>query len=85
MTTARTDIFSSIRRSLAVKGDERTRLQIVAERLDRAPKGVIPARGQVSGEALIDVTLPSAATSGTSPRLCSMLASGSFWARRATA
>jgi L-lactate dehydrogenase complex protein LldG len=55
MSTARTDIFSSIRRSLAVKGDERTRLQIVAERLDRAPKGVIPARGQVSGEALVEV------------------------------
>jgi len=55
MTTARTDIFSSIRRSLAVKGDERTRLQIVAERLDRAPKGVIPGRGQVSGEALVEV------------------------------
>ena len=55
MTTARTDIFSSIRRSLAVKGDERTRLQIVAERLDRAPKGVMPARGQVSGEALVEV------------------------------
>jgi L-lactate dehydrogenase complex protein LldG len=55
MTTARTDIFSSIRRSLAVKGDERTRLQIVAERLDRAPKGVIPASGQVSGEALVEV------------------------------
>ena len=55
MTTARTDVFLSIRRSLAVKGDERTRLQIVAERLDRAPKGVIPARGQVSGEALVEV------------------------------
>jgi L-lactate dehydrogenase complex protein LldG len=55
MTAARTDIFSSIRRSLAVKGDERMRLQIVAERLDRAPKGVIPARGQVSGEALVEV------------------------------
>ena len=55
MTAARTDILSSIRRSLAVKGDERTRLQIVAERLDRAPKGVIPARGQVSGEALVEV------------------------------
>ena len=55
MTAARTDIYSSIRRSLAVKGDERTRLQIVAERLDRAPKGVIPARGQVSGEALVEV------------------------------
>jgi len=55
MTTVRAEVFSSIRRSLAVKGDERTRLQIVAERLDRAPKGVIPARGQVSGEALVEV------------------------------
>ena len=55
MTAARDDIFSNIRRSLAVKGDERTRRQIVAERLDRAPKGVIPARGQVSGEDLVEV------------------------------
>jgi len=55
MPTARPAIFPSIRRSLPVKGDERTRLQIVAERLYRAPKGVIPARGQVSGEALVEV------------------------------
>jgi L-lactate dehydrogenase complex protein LldG len=55
MTTAHDDVLSNIRRSLGVKGGERTRLQIVAERLDRAPKGVIPARGQVSGEELIEV------------------------------
>jgi L-lactate dehydrogenase complex protein LldG len=55
MTTARDDVLSNIRRSLAVRGDERTRRQIVAERLDRAPKGVIPARGQVSGEELVEV------------------------------
>jgi L-lactate dehydrogenase complex protein LldG len=55
MTTARDDVLSNIRRSLAVRGDERTRRQIVAERLDRAPKGVIPARGQVSGEDLVEV------------------------------
>lgn len=55
MSTARDDIFANIRRSLAVTGDERTRRQIVAERLDRAPKGVIPARGQAAGEALVEV------------------------------
>jgi L-lactate dehydrogenase complex protein LldG len=55
MTTARDDILGNIRRSLAVRGDERTRRQIVAERLDRAPKGVIPERGQVSGEELVEV------------------------------
>jgi L-lactate dehydrogenase complex protein LldG len=54
MTGARDEIFSSIRRSLAVRGDERTRQQIVAERLDRSPKGVVPARGQASGEALVE-------------------------------
>jgi L-lactate dehydrogenase complex protein LldG len=55
MTTARDDILANIRRSLAVRGDERTRRQIVAERLDRAPKGVIPARGQASGDELVEV------------------------------
>lgn len=55
MSSARDDIFANIRRSLAVTGDERTRRQIVAERLDRAPKGVIPARGQAAGEALVEV------------------------------
>jgi L-lactate dehydrogenase complex protein LldG len=55
MSTARDDIFSNIRRSLGVSGGERTRRQIVADRLDRAPKGGVPARGQVSGEDLIEV------------------------------
>jgi L-lactate dehydrogenase complex protein LldG len=49
MTTARDDILSTIRRSLGVKGNERTRRTIVEERLERAPKGLIPARGQVTG------------------------------------
>lgn len=74
MTTARTDIFSSIRRSLAVKGDERTRLQIVAERLDRAPKGVIPARGQVSGEALVEVFRAQAEASLATVRVVDFVA-----------
>jgi L-lactate dehydrogenase complex protein LldG len=55
MTAARDDILSNIRRSLAVRGDERTRRQIVAERLERAPKGLIPERGQVAGEELVAV------------------------------
>jgi L-lactate dehydrogenase complex protein LldG len=55
MTSARDEILSNVRRSLAVRGDERTRRQIVAERLDRAPKGVVPERGQASGEELVEV------------------------------
>jgi L-lactate dehydrogenase complex protein LldG len=50
---ARDEIFSNIRRSLGVKGSETIRQQMVAERLERAPKGVVPARGQVSGEERI--------------------------------
>ena len=48
--SARDEILANIRRSLGVKGNETIRRQIVAERLERAPRGVIPARGQVSGE-----------------------------------
>jgi L-lactate dehydrogenase complex protein LldG len=51
--SARDDIFANIRRSLGVKGNEAIRRQIVADRLERAPKGVIPSRGQVSGEERI--------------------------------
>lgn len=50
---ARDEIFSTIRRSLGVRGDERTRLGVVEDRLAHAPKGLIPQRGQVSGEARI--------------------------------
>ncbi len=55
MTSARDDIFATIRSSLGVKGTEATRRQIVAERLERAPKGLIPARGQVSGKDIVAV------------------------------
>jgi L-lactate dehydrogenase complex protein LldG len=48
--SARDEIFSNIRRSLGVKGSDTIRQQIVSDRLERAPRGVIPARGQVSGE-----------------------------------
>lgn len=47
MTTSRDTILSSIRRSLHVKGDERIRASIIEDRLDRSPKGVVPARGQL--------------------------------------
>jgi L-lactate dehydrogenase complex protein LldG len=51
--SARDEIFATIRRSLGVTGDEAIRRQIVQDRLQRAPKGVIPARGQLDGPALI--------------------------------
>jgi L-lactate dehydrogenase complex protein LldG len=51
--SARDEIFSNIRRSLGIKGSETIRQQMVAERLERAPRGVVPARGQVSGEERI--------------------------------
>jgi L-lactate dehydrogenase complex protein LldG len=47
--SARDDVFRNIRRSLGVTGREATRRRAVAERLERTPQGVIPARGQVSG------------------------------------
>lgn len=52
---ARDEIFGNIRRSLGVRGDERTRLGVVEDRLAQAPKGLIPQRGQVSGEARLAV------------------------------
>lgn len=55
MTSARDDILATMRRSLGVSGRELPRRQIVADRLARAPRGVIPERGQVQGEALIEV------------------------------
>ena len=45
--TARDDIFSNIRRSLHVTGAEAPRRAIVDERLSKAPRGIVPARGQL--------------------------------------
>jgi L-lactate dehydrogenase complex protein LldG len=53
MNAARSELFNTIRRSLGVSGTEALRLAAVDDRLERAPKGVIPARGQVSGEARV--------------------------------
>jgi L-lactate dehydrogenase complex protein LldG len=53
--SARDDILGTIRRSLGVTGRETIRRQIVAERLERAPRGVIPERGQVTGQSRLDL------------------------------
>src|SRR6266705_2239742 len=53
--SARDTILAAIRRSLGVSGAEATRRQTVADRLKGHPRGVIPARGQREGEALIDL------------------------------
>ncbi len=47
--TARADIFAAIRRSIGANGTEAPRRMAVEDRIDRAPKGIIPARGQVTG------------------------------------
>ncbi len=44
--SARDDIFASVRRSLQVSGAEAPRRAAVAARLEQAPAGIIPARGQ---------------------------------------
>jgi len=43
---SRETILASVRRSLGVSGQERPRLSAVDERIAKAPRGVIPARGQ---------------------------------------
>jgi L-lactate dehydrogenase complex protein LldG len=60
MTSAREDILGTIRRSLGVHGNERTRRSIVEERIERSPKGLIPARGQVNGKERIDLFVAQA-------------------------
>jgi L-lactate dehydrogenase complex protein LldG len=53
MTSARDDVLATIRRSLGVTGREALRRDIVTERLRRAPRGVVPARGQLAGSDLL--------------------------------
>ena len=45
--SARDEIFANIRRSLGVTGQESARRGAVADRLARAPKGLIPQRAQL--------------------------------------
>jgi L-lactate dehydrogenase complex protein LldG len=51
--SARDEILANIRRSLGVKGTETIRGQMVTDRLERSPRGLIPERGQVTGEERI--------------------------------
>ena len=53
--SARDEIFANIRRSLGVSGKEAPRRQIVTERIERAPRGILPQRGQVSGPERLDL------------------------------
>lgn len=58
--TSRDTILSSIRRALHVKGDERIRAGIAEDRLDRSPKGVIPARGQLDAAGKLKLFIEKA-------------------------
>lgn len=51
--SSRDAILGKIRRSLGVTGNEPRRNASVDERLKRAPKGVIPARGQIEPAARV--------------------------------
>ena len=51
--SARDEIFASVRRSLGVNGHEMPRRETVNERIAKAPRGVVPERGKLSGEALL--------------------------------
>lgn len=52
--SSRTEIFANIRRALGVNGQEAPRRFTVADRLEQAPKGVIPARGQRDAQGPLD-------------------------------
>lgn len=48
--SARADVLGAIRRSIGVTGDEAPRRMGVEDRIERAPPGIIPQRGQVEGQ-----------------------------------
>ena len=51
--SARAEIFVNIRRALEVTGQEAPRRRCVEDRLEHAPKGVVPIRGQGDATARI--------------------------------
>jgi L-lactate dehydrogenase complex protein LldG len=53
--SARDDILGTIRRSLGVTGRETTRTTVVDERLAKAAPGLVPQRGALAGEALLEL------------------------------
>ncbi len=71
--SARDEILGSIRRSLGVTGQERPRRTAVDERIAAAPKGLVPERGNLAGEALLDLfKAQSAATLATLEEVASL-------------
>jgi L-lactate dehydrogenase complex protein LldG len=53
VTSAREDVLANIRRSLGVTGSEAPRRANVATRLQSAPAGIIPARGQLDAAGCV--------------------------------
>ena len=53
MTSARDEIFANLRRSLHITGNEAPRCAAVVARLSDAPRGVVPARGQLDAPGKI--------------------------------
>lgn len=68
--TSRTEILARIRRSLGTSERNVVRRAAVADRLQRAPTGVIPARGQLAAEERIALFLERAgAVQATTERI----------------
>jgi L-lactate dehydrogenase complex protein LldG len=53
--SARDQVIGAIRRSLGVTGNEAPRRKEVADRIAGHPRGVVPARGQVSPQERVDL------------------------------
>jgi L-lactate dehydrogenase complex protein LldG len=53
--TGRDAIFANIRKSLRVAGDDRARRETAAARMERHPRGIIPARGQKPDRERLEV------------------------------
>jgi L-lactate dehydrogenase complex protein LldG len=53
----RAQIFANIRRGLGVTGAEAPRRRVVEQRIAEAPRGVVPARGQLAPEARVRLFL----------------------------
>jgi L-lactate dehydrogenase complex protein LldG len=51
--SARDEILATVRRSLGVTSQERPRISEVENRLSGAPRGLVPERGHLTGEALL--------------------------------
>ena len=64
--SAREEILSSLRRSLRVSGNEGPRRAAVDARLSGAPRGVVPARGQLDGKERIGLFKKMAESAFTS-------------------